>query len=39
LGRIKARTTVMPISSDMFFGTADCAAEQKLIPRSELREL
>jgi homoserine O-acetyltransferase len=39
LGRIKAKTTVMPISSDMFFVTADCAAEQKLIPRSELREL
>jgi homoserine O-acetyltransferase len=37
LGRIKARTTVMPISGDMFFVTADCAAEQKLIPRSELR--
>jgi homoserine O-acetyltransferase len=39
LGRIKARTTVMPISSNMFFVTADCAAEQKLIPGSELRVL
>jgi len=39
LGRIKAKTTVMPISSDMFFVTADCAAEQKLIPGSKLRVL
>ena len=39
LGRIKAKTTVMPISSDMFFVTADCAAEQMLIPGSELRML
>jgi homoserine O-acetyltransferase len=36
LGRIKARTLVMPISSDMFFPPADCADEQKLIPKSEL---
>src|SRR5271169_210165 len=39
LGGIKAKTTVMPISSDMFFVTADCAAEQKLIPDSELKVL
>ena len=39
LARIKAKTTVMPISSDMFFVTADCAAEQMLIPGSELRVL
>jgi homoserine O-acetyltransferase len=39
LGLIKARTTVMPISSDMFFVTADCAAEQELIPGSDLRVL
>jgi homoserine O-acetyltransferase/O-succinyltransferase len=36
LGRITALTTVMPISSDMFFVTADCAAEQALIPGSRL---
>ncbi|MDP3289949.1 MAG: hypothetical protein Q8M64_16715, partial [Methyloversatilis sp.] len=39
LGRIKAKTFVMPISTDMFFPPADCAAEQKLIPNSELRVL
>jgi len=39
LGGIKAKTMVMPISSDMFFVTADCAAEQMLIPGSELRML
>jgi homoserine O-acetyltransferase len=39
LGRIKAKTMVMPISSDMFFVTADCAAEQGLIRGSELRVL
>ncbi len=37
LGRIQARTFVMPISEDMFFPVRDCAAEQKLIPGSELR--
>jgi homoserine O-acetyltransferase len=36
LGRIEARTIVMPISSDQFFVTADCAAEQMLIPESRL---
>lgn len=39
LGRMTARTTVMPISSDMIFITADCAMEQSLIPDSELRVL
>ena len=37
LGRITARTFVMPISEDMFFPPRDCAAEQELIPNSELR--
>jgi homoserine O-acetyltransferase len=39
LDRITAKTMVMPISSDMFFTTADCAAEQKLIRGSELKVL
>jgi homoserine O-acetyltransferase len=39
LGRIKAKTFVMPVSTDMFFTTADCAAEQKMILGSELRVL
>lgn len=37
LARVKARTFVMPISEDMFFPVRDCAAEQELIPGSELR--
>lgn len=37
LGRITARTTVMPISTDQFFPVPDCAAEQKLIPGSTMR--
>jgi len=37
LGRITARTFVMPVSHDMFFPVADCRAEQELIPGSELR--
>ena len=37
LGRISARTFVMPISSDMFFKVDDCAREQALIKNSELR--
>lgn len=37
LGRITARTFVMPVSSDKFFTPGDCAAEQALIPGSELR--
>lgn len=39
LGRIKAKMFVMPIDTDMFFPVADCAAEQKLVPNSELRVL
>jgi homoserine O-acetyltransferase len=39
LGRIKARTFVMPISHDMFFSPGDCEAEQRLIPGSEFRPL
>ena len=37
LGRITAKTFVMPIDEDMFFPPRDCAAEQELIPGSELR--
>lgn len=37
LGRVTAITYVMPISEDMFFPVRDCAAEQSLIPGSELR--
>jgi homoserine O-acetyltransferase len=37
LGRITAKTFVMPVSTDMFFTVADCAAEQVLIPGSALR--
>ncbi|WP_119070274.1 alpha/beta fold hydrolase [Rubrobacter indicoceani] len=37
LGRITARTFVMPISTDWFFPPEDCAAEEALIPNSELR--
>jgi homoserine O-acetyltransferase/O-succinyltransferase len=39
LGRIKAKTFVMPVSRDMFFPPADCQAEQQLIPESEFRPL
>ena len=39
LGRVKAKTFVMPISTDMFFRVNDCEVEQKLIPGSELRPL
>ena len=39
LGRITAKTFVMPIDEDMFFPPRDCAAEQALIPGSELRVL
>lgn len=39
LGRITAKTFVMPIDEDMFFPPRDCAAEQALIPGSELRTL
>ena len=37
LGRITAKTYVMPISTDLFFPVEDCAAEQALVPGSELR--
>jgi homoserine O-acetyltransferase len=37
LGRIKAKTYVVPFSRDMFFPPADCEAEQRLIPNSEFR--
>ena len=37
LGRIRARTFVMPINEDMFFPVRDHAAEQKLVPNCELR--
>lgn len=39
LGRITAKTFVMPIDRDMFFPVADCEAEQRLTPGSELRVL
>lgn len=39
LGRIKAKTFVMPISHDMFFPPVDCLVEQKLIPNSEFHEI
>lgn len=37
LGRITAKVIVMPIDEDMFFPVRDCAAEQALIPNSELK--
>ena len=37
LGRIKAKTFVMPFGNDMFFPPADCKAEADLIPSSEYR--
>jgi homoserine O-acetyltransferase len=37
LGRIRARTVVIPFSHDPLFPVADCEAEQRLIPHSELR--
>jgi homoserine O-acetyltransferase len=37
LGRVTAKTFVMPIDEDMFFPVRDCRPEQELIPRSELR--
>jgi homoserine O-acetyltransferase/O-succinyltransferase len=39
LGRITAKTFVMPIDEDMFFPPRDCSAEQKLIKNSQLRLL
>lgn len=37
LGRITARTMVVPFSRDMFFPPGDCEAEQRLIPDSQFR--
>ena len=37
LGRITAKTFVMPIDEDLLFPPRDCAPEQALIPGSELR--
>ena len=37
LGRITAKTFVLPIDEDMFFPPRDCVAEQELIAGSELR--
>lgn len=39
LGRIKAKTHVMPISHDMFFPPADCERECRLIPGAEFRPI
>ena len=39
LARIKAKTFVMPMSSDMFFPVADCQAEWRLIPNAEFRPI
>ncbi|MFK5689210.1 alpha/beta fold hydrolase [Ornithinimicrobium sp. LYQ92] len=39
LGRITAKTFVLPIDEDMFFPPRDCAREQELVPGSELRTL
>jgi homoserine O-acetyltransferase len=39
LARIKAKTFVMPMSSDMFFPPADCQAEWRLIPNAEFRPI
>ncbi|WP_275100883.1 alpha/beta fold hydrolase [Serinicoccus profundi] len=39
LGRITAKTFVLPIDEDMFFPPRDCAREQELVPGSELRVL
>jgi len=37
LGRITAKTFVMPIDEDMFFPPRDCRAEQEMIAGSEFR--
>jgi homoserine O-acetyltransferase/O-succinyltransferase len=37
LGRVSARTFVVPFSHDAWFPVADCEAEQRLISGSELR--
>lgn len=37
LGRIRAKTFVMPMSTDMFFPVSDCQAEWRLVPDAEFR--
>jgi homoserine O-acetyltransferase len=37
LGRITAKTFVMPIDQDLFFPLEDCRREQAMVPGSELR--
>jgi homoserine O-acetyltransferase/O-succinyltransferase len=37
LGRVTAKTYVMPIDEDMFFPVRDCQVEQQLVLNSELR--
>jgi homoserine O-acetyltransferase/O-succinyltransferase len=39
LSRIKSKTFVMPMSSDMFFPPADCQAEWRLIADAEFRPI
>lgn len=39
LARIKAKTFVMPMTSDMFFTPADCQREWRLIPDAEFRPI
>jgi homoserine O-acetyltransferase len=39
LGRITAKTFVMPIDEDMFFPVRDCAREAELIKGAEVRVL
>ena len=39
LSRIKAKTFVMPIDTDMFFTVKDCKREQEMIAGSEFRPL
>ncbi|HTV18575.1 MAG TPA: hypothetical protein VMG12_07895, partial [Polyangiaceae bacterium] len=39
LRRIRAKTFVLPIETDMFFPPSDCEYEQRMIPGSELRVL
>ena len=34
LGRVTAKTLVMPISEEMFFLPRDCAAEQEIVPET-----
>jgi homoserine O-acetyltransferase len=39
LAQIKAKTYVMPMSTDMFFPPTDCRAEWQLIPGAEFRPI